>query len=118
MAQEKFRLFTEIKCNNETFIYIGNNKKSALEVILSLPKKIQANIKIFFRRGSKGYNYFSVKNIEIGYLVTMIKPGKVPGSNAIYQKIINKKGETIVAFKETYDYNGDLIHTKDKIKED
>lgn len=44
----------------------------------------------------------------------MENPGKVPGSKAIYYKVIDENGKTVRVYKETYDPNGNLIHTKEK----
>lgn len=63
----------------------------------------------------------SKNNIKIIYLpkgnikFTTISPGKVPGSKAVYEKTVNSKGRTIMYIKNTYDKNGDLIHSKNKI---
>lgn len=40
--------------------------------------------------------------------------GKVPGSKAVYEKIVDKNGNTIKMTKTTYDNNGNIVHIKDK----
>lgn len=42
-------------------------------------------------------------------------PGKVPGSKAVYEKIVDSQGRTIRYTKTTYDQHGNLVHIKDKI---
>ena len=44
----------------------------------------------------------------------MEKPGIVPGSKAIYYKIIDELGNLIKIFKDTFDPKGNLIHRKEK----
>ena len=44
----------------------------------------------------------------------MVNPGNVTGSRAHYYKILNKGGELIRVYKETYDPKDILVHTKEK----
>jgi hypothetical protein len=44
----------------------------------------------------------------------MENPGRVPGSKAIYYKIIDSDGKTVRVYKETYDPHGNLVHRKEK----
>lgn len=46
--------------------------------------------------------------------IKMENPGRVPGSKAIYYKIIDPEGKTIRVYKETYDPDGNLVHVKEK----
>ena len=48
------------------------------------------------------------------YRIKMENPGRVPGSKAIYYKEVDRKGNTIRVYKETYDPSGNLVHTKEK----
>ena len=48
------------------------------------------------------------------YQIKMENPGKVPGSKAVYYKIVDPEGHTIRVYKETYDPNGNLVHVKEK----
>lgn len=41
-------------------------------------------------------------------------PGKVPGSKAVYEKIVSAEGNTISMTKTTYAPNGSIIHIKPK----
>jgi hypothetical protein len=51
---------------------------------------------------------------EGGVIVMMTKPGDVPGSKAIYYKIIGSDGNTVRVYKETYNPTGKLVHVKEK----
>lgn len=48
------------------------------------------------------------------YVVKMTKPGNVPGSKAIYYKVVSADGKTLKVYKETYDPTGKLLHNKNK----
>jgi len=41
-------------------------------------------------------------------------PGKVPGSQAVYEKMVNGSGKTVGYVKTTYDNVGNLVHAKNK----
>ena len=98
-----------------TSIYSGTSKSSALSSVSSLPKEIQGSAKSFFKGGSNHYNKFSVEKLSDGnYQIKMENPGKVPGSKAVYYKIVDPEGHTIRVYKETYDPNGNLVHVKEK----
>lgn len=96
-------------------IYEGTSKSSALSSVSSLPKEIQNSAKSFFKGGSNHYNSFSVETLSNGnYQIKMENPGRVPGSKAIYYKIVDSEGRTVRVYKETYDHNGNLVHVKEK----
>ena len=98
-----------------TSIYSGTSKSSALSSVSSLPKEIQGSAKSFFMGGSNHYDKFSVEKLSDGnYQIKMENPGKVPGSKAVYYKIVDPEGHTIRVYKETYDPNGNLVHVKEK----
>lgn len=44
----------------------------------------------------------------------MINPGRVPGSKAVYNKIVDSSGKTLKVFKDTFDPEGKLVHRKEK----
>lgn len=46
--------------------------------------------------------------------IKMENPGRVPGSKAVYYKIVDSEGRTVRVYKETYDPNGNLVHVKEK----
>lgn len=78
-------------------------------------KEIQSSANSFFKGGSNHYNSFSVETLSNGnYQIKMENPGRVPGSKAIYYKIVDSEGRTVRVYKETYDPNGNLVHVKEK----
>ena len=96
-------------------LYSGTSKSSALGSISSLPKEIQGSVKSFFKGGSNHYNSFSVEKLNDGnYQIKMENPGRVPGSKAVYYKIVDSDGHTVRVYKETYDPSGKLVHVKEK----
>lgn len=50
-----------------------------------------------------------------GYQYSATSPGRVPNSKAIYEKIVNSRGETIRMEKTTIDPQGNTVHIKDKL---
>ena len=96
-------------------LFEGKSKTSALSSVSALPKNIQKGVKSFFKGSSNHYDGFSVERIKNGmYQVKMENPGKVPGSRAIYYKVIDTQGRTVRVYKETYDPSGNLVHRKEK----
>ncbi len=90
-------------------------KSSALNMIGDLPANIQKGTKSFFKGSSNNYNNYSVtKNKNNTYTVKMENPGRVPGSKAIYYKIMDSNGNTMKVYKDTFDPSGNLVHRKDK----
>ncbi|MBQ4517419.1 MAG: minor capsid protein [Clostridia bacterium] len=100
--------------NSELIIKV-TNKSSALKSVDTLPSSIQKSAKSFFKGSSNNYNSYSViKNKNNTYTIKMENPGKVPGSKAVYNKIVNSDGKTIKVYKDTFDPSGNLVHRKDK----
>lgn len=82
-------------------IYSGTSKSSALSSVSSLPNEIQGSAKSFFKGGSNHYNSFSVEKLNNGqYQIKMENPGRVPGSKAIYYKIVDSQGRHFVFIKK------------------
>jgi hypothetical protein len=96
-------------------IYTGYKKSDALSNVKNLPNSIQKSAKSFFKGSSNNYNKYSVtKNNDDTYTIKMENPGRVPGSKAIYYKIVDETGKTLRVYKETYDPQGNLVHRKEK----
>ena len=92
-----------------------DRKSTALNNISKLPEQIQKSVKSFFKGSSNNYNSYTItKNKDGTYTIKMENPGRVPGSKAIYYKIIDSKGKTIKVYKDTFDPQGKLVHRKDK----
>ena len=80
-----------------------------------MPTDVQKSAKSFFEGGSNSYNDFRViKTSDGNYIATMSKPGNVPESYAVYTKLMDSNGNTIVVYKTTYDPQGNIVHTKEK----
>jgi len=93
----------------------SNTKSGALSGTKNLPTNVQKSAKSFFEGGSNSYNDFRViKTSDGNYIATMTKPGNVPGSSAVYTKLMDSNGNTIVVYKTTYDPQGNIVHTKEK----
>jgi len=91
-----------------------STKREAKAMIPLLPKEVQASAKDFINRGSNKYDGFSASEDTSGNTILIREvPGIVPGSRAIYIKVINKDGKSRV-YKETYDQHGNLVHSKEK----
>lgn len=96
-------------------LFSGSKKSTALGEVKHLPANIQKSVKSFFKGSSNNYNKYSVSKNENGtYTVKMENPGRVPGSKAVYYKIIDSDGKTIRVYKETFDPKGNLVHRKEK----
>ncbi len=101
--------------NQPTVLMQKDTKAGALDNVKNLPSNIQSSVKSFFKGGSNRYNDFNVvKTSDGNYIATMTKPGNVPGSYAVYTKVINSSGNTIKVFKTTFDPLGKIVHVKDK----
>ena len=101
--------------NDGNSIIKASGKSTALNSVSDLPLEIQKSAKSFFKGSSNNYNNYSVvKNNNSTYAIIMENPGKVPGSKAVYVKIVDDKGNTIKVYKDTFDPNGNLVHRKDK----
>ena len=93
----------------------ATKKSSALKSVDKLPSSIQKSAKSFFKGSSNNYNSYSViKNKNNTFTIKMENPGKVPGSKAVYNKIVDSDGKTIKVYKDTFDPLGNLVHRKDK----
>lgn len=103
------------KTKKSKSIIKATRKSDALKSVDKLPSNIQKNAKSFFKGSSNNYNSYSVfKNKNNTYTIKMENPGKVPGSKAIYNKIVDSEGKTIRVYKDTFDPSGNLVHRKDK----
>jgi|GEM_PF-2437212 len=94
----------------------ASNKSSALQNLNNLPSSIQPKVKSFFKRASSRYTDFSVTRLSNGnFAMQMTKPGNVPGSFAVYHKVITPKGNVVSIFKDTFGPSGNFIHRKYKL---
>lgn len=92
-----------------------SSKQSAVAGASSYPPPIAKSAKSFFKGGSNAYRNFTVsRQSDDSYHFTMEKPGNVPGSKAIYHKLVSAGGETLRVYKDTFDPQGNLVHRKEK----
>lgn len=94
-----------------------SSRKNAINGNYNAPSSISNNIKNFFKKSvTNHYDDFKVsKNVDGTFTAVANNPGKVPGSHAVYVKIIGANGKTIDIYKTTYDNKNKLVHTKHKI---
>lgn len=81
------------------------NKKQSENLVRFL-KKIPANSRD------------SVKVTELSdgqFKFSATSPGRVPGSKAVYEKIVDSEGRTSGYTKTTFDKNGNILHIKNKM---
>jgi hypothetical protein len=98
--------------------FSATTKREARSMISLLPTELQANAKRFIGSASDTYDSFSISQDTAGrYIMVKEKPGNVPGSRAIYFKVVDANGDTIKVYKETYDHQGNLVHSKVKKEE-
>lgn len=91
------------------------NKQSAIAGTSSYLPAIASSAKKFFKGSSNAYNNYSItKEPDGSYHFIMEKPGNVPGSKAVYHKIVDANGKTVSVYKDTFDPQGNLVHRKDK----
>ena len=94
---------------------VYSSKKDALAGTSSYPSPIASSAKKFFKGSSNSYNNYSITKSSDGTShFIMEKPGNVPGSKAVYHKIVSSDGKTISVYKDTFDPQGNLVHRKDK----
>jgi hypothetical protein len=76
---------------------------------------VQQSGQRFFDKGPAGSTDYTVTNAPEGNTIyTYTVPGNVPGSKAVYIKIIDRSGQTTAVKKITYDPSGEIVHIKDK----
>ncbi|MFI0817157.1 DUF6531 domain-containing protein [Streptomyces sp. NPDC021098] len=73
------------------------------------------NLKRFVKGAPAGAEIPTVKKSSDGSAEFNYKvPGIVPGSYAVYTKVVDVGGETIDAYKTTWDPDGNVVHVKPK----
>lgn len=98
-------------------IFRATNKTEAREIlkkIENLSSEIKKTIKNTIDSTSHSYTDYCLEKINNNYLFTFTKPGNVPGSKAIYYKLISEIGKTKEIFKDTFDHLGKFVHRKIK----
>ncbi len=95
---------------------VGGKNSGATEAVPALSKRQQANDNRFKKKLPSGNTGTHVDELGDGVLATAEVPGKVPGSKAVYQKAIDGDGNTTAYLKTTFDNKGEIVHVKDKLK--
>ena len=89
--------------------------QTALEELPSLTAEQAKNLSRFAKNLPRGNTGVSVDAVGDSVLFTSEVPGKVPGSKAVYQKLVNAEGTTESMPKTTFDPKGAVVHVKDKL---
>ena len=77
---------------------------------------VQKSGQRFFGKAPKGSANFKAERMKDGSTrFSYDTPGQVPGSKATYQKTVDATGKTIDVKKTTYNPQGAVVHTKDKL---
>lgn len=112
-TMEQTELKSIVAANEGTLL--ASKKSDAISISASYPQPIASSARKFFKGSSNAYNKFTITKMTDGsYHFTMEKPGNVPGSKAVYHKIVSAEGKTIEVYKDTFDPHGKLVHRKDK----
>ena len=92
------------------------SRKDAIDGNYDAPPKVSREIKKFFQKSTTNHhNDFRVtRNTDGTYTAISDNPGQVPGSHAVYVKIIGPRGGIKSFYKTTYDNKGKKVHTKYK----
>jgi len=94
-----------------------SSRKDAVNGEYNAPKKVSDKIRDFFKNSlTNHFNDFRVsKNTDGTYTAVGDNPGRVPGSHAVYVKVIGSDSKTISVYKTTYDNNNKFVHKKPKM---
>lgn len=88
---------------------------TSLAASVSMTVKQLANLARFEKSMPTANTGVAVDALGDGLVFTSTVPGKVPGSQAVYQKTVDAAGETTGLLKTTTDPAGEVMHVKDKL---
>jgi hypothetical protein len=74
-----------------------------------------SNLNRFQKKLPAGSNPVTLHKNGANTVFQGVVPGKVPGSKAIYEKVVDSAGKTTAYTKTTYAPNGKVVHIKNKI---
>jgi len=99
-----------------SFVSFGS-RQEAINGDYNAPPTVSEKIRQFFKKSMTNHsNDFKVSvNIDGTYTAIGDNPGKVPGSHAVYVKIIDASGKTLEVYKTTYDNKNKFVHKKPKM---
>lgn len=92
------------------------SRQDAINGNYDAPPKTSREIKKFFQKSTTNHfdDFRVTKNTDGTYSAISDNPGQVPGSHAVYVKIIGPRGGLKSFYKTTYDNKGNIVHTKYK----
>jgi hypothetical protein len=82
-----------------------------------LPEVVQSNLKRFAKK-IPANSKTTIEIFDMGdgtYKFAATSVGKVPGSKAIYEKLVDASGKTISYIKTTIAPDGTIVHIKNKM---
>jgi hypothetical protein len=74
-----------------------------------------SNFKRFEKKLPAGSEAPTLHKVNDGVAFKGEVPGRVPGSKAVYEKVVDAGGSSVSYTKTTYTPNGTIVHIKDKI---
>jgi hypothetical protein len=74
-----------------------------------------SNFKRFEKKLPAGSEPPTLHQVNNGVAFKGEVPGRVPGSKAVYEKVVDAEGNSLAYTKTTYTPNGSIVHIKDKI---
>lgn len=81
-----------------------------------LSEQQEANLGRFIKKLPRGAKNVQKEKLSGGrWAFSADVPGRVPGSNAVYRKVVDASGKTVEYTKTTTDPAGRVVHVKDKL---
>lgn len=74
-----------------------------------------SNLKRFEKKLPSGAEPATLHSVNNGVAFKGEVPGRVPGSKAVYEKVVDAEGNSLSYTKTTYRPDGNIVHIKDKI---
>ncbi|HSY51992.1 MAG TPA: hypothetical protein VLC46_24530 [Thermoanaerobaculia bacterium] len=90
--------------------------RGLIRLVRGDPEAVQQSGERFFKKAPKGSENFRVEKQADGTTkYSYDTPGKVPGSKAVYEKLVDKSGNAVAVTKTTVSPQGEVVHVKDKL---
>lgn len=93
------------------------NRQTIQEMSAEIPSAVERNFARFVKKIPANSKSSAVMEPlkDGGYRFSATSSGEVPGSKAIYEKIVDTAGKTVKYLKTTIDPKGQIVHIKDKM---
>ena len=91
----------------------GNLPKVGREALIDGQAK---NLKRFEKKLPAGFKPTTLHKSDGKIVFQGEVPGKIPGSKAVYEKVVDSNGKTVSSTKTTYAPVGKITHIKDKVE--